>query len=441
MNIEEYNQIVKIPRVREAMEIICETKLTREGYADMSYFIDVVDARETIRHELKTRDTVLDELLYPKFASISEAQEILEKLDADVPYKMELSVHEATVIVYWVYARMETKKEREKFTGRYFSNDDKVSYYGKIGYKEGIIYFIDKVDVKFIYYISDLEECISFFRTPNTYFRGHADCNYSLIPSVMRNNQLQMFEEDLYYDLIMECPNDFTDCDSHFEKLVKMQHYGLPTRLLDITRNPLVALYFACATEPGKTGEVIILNSNRDNVKHHGSDVISVLSSIATLKWKDKCHIDQIMQSSESSAKFNFDSVVRHLVQEIREEKPYFQNKVDPSIMRETFFVKAMKSNDRIVRQNGAFILCGLNKEVQEKSLNQLRGGIGDKKMIVLIKRDTKKYIMESLNRLAINYSTLFPEIDCVSKYLTSKYSNVILMLDEYMEKLQESMQ
>ena len=440
MNMDEYKQIVRIPRVREAMEIVCEDKLIQEGYADMSYFIDLVDARETIRHELKTRDTELDGLLFPKFATVAEAEEILGNMNQEVPYKMELSPNEATVIVYWVYARMENKKEREKFTSRYFSNDEKMARYGKIGYKEGVLFFVDKVQVKFIYYVSDLEECISFFRTPNTYYRGHADCNFSLIPSVMRNSQLQMFEEDLYYDLIMECPNEFAECKSHFDKLVKMQHYGLPTRLLDITRNPLVALYFACAEAPGKTGEVIILNSSRDNVKHHSSDVISVLSSMATLKWKDKCYIDKLAQRVEGCSKFNSDPIVRQLVQEIREEKPYFQNKLVPESMRDTFFVKAMKSNDRIVRQNGAFILCGLNKEVQEKRLNQLRGGIGDKKLIVLIKRDTKKYIRESLDRLAINYSTLFPEIDCVSKYLTSKYSNVILMLDEYLEKLQESM-
>ena len=51
------------------------------------------------------------------------------------------------------------------------------------------------------------------------------------------------------------------------EKLVETyfiaQHFGLPTRLLDWSTNPLAALFFACDGEPGKDGVVFAMDARK----------------------------------------------------------------------------------------------------------------------------------------------------------------------------------
>ena len=79
-----------------------------------------------------------------------------------------------------------------------------------------------------------------------TFYRGHADKGWDLLPSIFRTPNGVEKEHLLFHDMVAHEPQSFSECKSTLDYLVQMQHYGLPTRLLDMTTNPLVALYFAC---------------------------------------------------------------------------------------------------------------------------------------------------------------------------------------------------
>lgn len=62
-----------------------------------------------------------------------------------------------------------------------------------------------------------------------------------------------------------------------------MQHYGIPTRLVDITKNALVALYFAIVDGKGAisnkdNGVVFIIGASENHIKDYDSDTISILA-------------------------------------------------------------------------------------------------------------------------------------------------------------------
>jgi len=92
------------------------------------------------------------------------------------------------------------------------------------------------------------------FEQSNVYYRGHANNTWKLTPSLFREPRIS--EYDAIKTATLRLWNQFSQY-SYLERLVCFQHFGLKTRLLDVTFNPLIALFFACQDANTRDGESI----------------------------------------------------------------------------------------------------------------------------------------------------------------------------------------
>lgn len=261
----------------------------------------------------------------------------------------------------------------------------------------------------------------SFTYRPNFIFRGHGDNQkYELRPQILRwknlgNGKSCTEYSQLEYNIL----SDFTAEACRYIKDVPIddisawleiaQHFGAPTRLLDFTENPLVALYFACSDAANADASVWILNEYAYNQKlHNEAGVVPAAKS----QWI----VNEIV-SQEIVNKF----INPHVVNQGSIPYPWIY--------------KPFYREERMNQQSSVFMIWGAQQNqltdfisaddfmTDEKPTNVDHGII----CYVEIPANRKETILQQLNLVGINNKFIYPGIDGVGKHIKTKYSSTNL--------------
>lgn len=251
-------------------------------------------------------------------------------------------------------------------------------------------------------------DCIENIRTTlggSTWYRGVKDRSYWLQPTLYRHPDITNIIEllRLEHELIntfrhRSIPYRTRSLDEDWEALFFMQHYGVPTRLLDWTENPFMGLFFA----------VMSVNCER--------------SSTGRISFKKETAVwvlDPVAWNRHALGSQSFSGGI--LSTEESELAPYAPG-LESDLMNDLpIAIYGAYNSQRIVAQRGAFTVFGTRTHPMEQLHQAQRFPATCLQKIVITKsglHEMRKTMME----YGITDSVVFPDLTGLARELKRHY-------------------
>lgn len=233
-------------------------------------------------------------------------------------------------------------------------------------------------------FLESVREARDNLGNPKTvWYRGQSHSKFTLVPALVRvANGLQK-EQALFDEYERSAARLLTKRVDDWELLIDMQHYGIPTRLLDWTDVLGIALAFA------------LYNSNDD----HEDSAIYVLDPLALNKESGLEEIKRVPNEKD----FSYKSI-------------YWRGK--PLKASYPIAIDCALQNDRLVAQSGSFTVHG-------SKLNPIDEQVPGCIHKIVLSSSVKPEAREFLEYANLNAFSIYPDIVGMARHISRKHLGV----------------